>query len=351
MLTETNYAQYKKNSLINIIAIIAGFALVMLRPTLPGLPLEIALFVLSLIILVRAADVFTDMAVIVGERLGLSKLNTGILIIAIGTSAPELFSSISASMQNQPEMVVGNVIGTVIANCLLGIGIAAIVAKQPLDVHREVLSTQMTIFLAAILLTTIGLYDGVLDRIEGLVLLVVLGFYLRYNIVYANDDTIDLPDEMHEPKQNRQPMSLLTVMLIVNLTCLFLSGDFVVSSLSNGADLLGLSSAKLATSLLAIGTSIPEIATAIMLVRKNNTDSLFGEIIGSNIFDYLGIFGVIAVMKPIAMSGALLDYLLMFAIGTYGLLYVVMNDRKIQGVEGIALLALFAGFLMQLGNI
>jgi len=301
----------------------------MLRSALPGLLVEITLFALSLIIPVRAADVFTDMAVIVGERLGLSKLNTGILIIAIGTSAPELLSSISASMQNQPEMVVGNVIGTVIANCLLGIGIAAVVSKHALDVHREVLSTQMTIFLVAILLTTIGLYDGVLDRIEGLVLLVVLGFYLRYNIVYANDATIELHEDMHESDETHQPMLLLFVMLVINLVCLFLSGDFVVSSLSNGADLLGLSSAKLATSLLAIGTSIPEIATAIMLVRKNNTDSLFGEIIGSNIFDYLGIFGVIALIKPIAMSGALLDYLLIFAIGSYGLLYVVMNDRKI----------------------
>ncbi len=148
----------------------------MLRSTLPGLLVEITLFALSLITLVRAADVFTDMAVIVGERLGLRNLNTGILIIAIGTSAPELFSSISASMQNQPEMVVGHVIGTVIANCLLGIGIAAVVSKHALEVHREVLSTQMTIFLVAILLTTTGLYDGVLDRIEGLVLLRGSGF-------------------------------------------------------------------------------------------------------------------------------------------------------------------------------
>ncbi len=179
----------------------------------------------------------------------------------------------------------------------------------------------------------------------------VLGFYLRYNIVYANDATIELPEDMHQSDENHQPMLLLFVMLVINLVCLFLSGDFVVSSLSNGADLLGLSSAKLATSLLAIGTSIPEIATAIMLVRKNNTDSLFGEIIGSNIFDYLGIFGVIALIKPIAMSGALLDYLLIFTIGSYGLLYVVMNGRKIQNVEGIALLALFAGFLIQPGNI
>ncbi len=351
MLSETSYSQYKLNSLVNILGIAAGFALVLLRGNLPGLGVEIALFSLSLILLVRAADVFTDMAVIVGERLGLSKLNTGILIIAIGTSAPELFSSVSAAMQNQPEMVVGNVIGTVIANCLLGIGIASVIAKQPLTVHREVLSTQMTVFLAAILLTSFGLYDGALGRLEGGILLVVLGFYLRYNIVYANDATIELPDEMHEPVNNKQPMTLLAGLLVVNLGCLFLSGDFVVSSLSNGADLMGLSSAKLATSLLAIGTSIPEIATAIMLVRKNNTDSLFGEIIGSNIFDYLGIFGVIALIKPIEMSGALLNYLLVFAVASYALLYVVMNDRKIQSLEGVALLALFAGFLIQLNNI
>ncbi len=353
MLSNDTLTQHKKNSLINVLAIAAGFVLVYLRSQFPGLPLEIGIFALSLVILVRAADVFTDIAVVVGEKLGLSKLNTGILIIAIGTSAPELFSSIGAALQNQPEMVVGNVLGTVIANCLLGIGIATLFAKQALDVHREVLATQMSIFLASVLLTGISLYDGHFSRMEGALLLVVLVFYLRYNIKFSGGSSIDLPEEIkeHAESESTVPMPMLITLLITNLSLLFISGDFVVSSLSNGAELLGLSSAKLATSLLAIGTSIPEIATAIMLVRKNNTDSLFGEIIGSNIFDFLGIFGIIALIKPITMSGPLLDFLLIATMATFVLLFVVMNDRKVRKVEGIAMLAFFAGFLIQLANI
>lgn len=353
MLSNDTLKQHKKNSLINMIAIAIGFGLVVLRNDLPGLPLEIGIFIISLVILVRAADVFTDIAVVVGEKLGLSKLNTGILIIAIGTSAPELFASIGAAIQNQPEMVVGNVLGTVIANCLLGIGIATLFAKQALDVHREVLATQMSVFLASVLLTGISLYDGHFSRIEGIVLLVVLGFYLRYNIKFTSGSSIDLPEEIkeHATTESTVPMPLLLLLLLINLSLLFISGDFVVSSLSNGAALMGLSSAKLATSLLAIGTSIPEIATAIMLVRKNNTDSLFGEIIGSNIFDFLGIFGVIALIKPITMSGPLLDFLLISSVATFILLYVVMNDRKIRKLEGIAMLAFFTGFLIQLANL
>ena len=166
----------------------------------------------------------------------------------------------------------------------------------------------------------------------------------------ASDE--DNQDEAQKDQaDNKQPIGVLSILLVVNLACLFASGDIVVSSLSNGAELLGLSSAKLATSLLAIGTSIPEIVTAIMLVKKNNTDSLFGEIIGSNIFDYLGIFGVISVIKPITMSGPLLDYLLLSSVGAYFLLFIIMNDRKIRHIEGIALLALFAGFLIQLTSI
>lgn len=353
MLSIDTLKQHKKNSLINLIAIAIGFGLVTLRNDIPGLPIEVGIFVLSLVILVRAADVFTDIAVVIGEKLGLSKLNTGILIIAIGTSAPELFSSIGAALQNQPEMVVGNVLGTVIANCLLGIGIATLFAKQALDVHREVLATQMSIFLASVLLVGISLYDGHFSRLEGGLLLVVLAFYLRYNIKFANDFSIDLPEDIKEnvTTESTVPMPLLIMLLLVNLSLLFASGDFVVSSLSNGAALLGLSSAKLATSLLAIGTSIPEIATAIMLVRKNNTDSLFGEIIGSNIFDFLGIFGVIALIKPITMSGPLLDFLLISTVATFILLFVVMNDRKVRAVEGIAMLTFFAGFLIQLANL
>ena len=103
--------------------------------------------------------------------------------------------------------------------------------------------------------------------------------------------------------------------------------------------------------IVSVGTSLPELATSIIAAIQKETDISVGNIIGSNIFDYLGIFGIISLMKPIAMSGPLLDYLLLFALGSYGLLYVVMNDRKIQNVEGIALLALFAGFLIQLTNI
>lgn len=354
MSSITALPEYKKSSLINTAVILIGLAMVYLRNWLPGIALEISLFILSLVILVRAADVFTDLAVIVGERLGLSKLNTGILIIAIGTSAPELFASIGAMLNNQPEMIVGNVLGTVVANCLLGIGIAAMFAKQPLDVHRDVLSTQMSVFLVSVLLTGLALIDGHFTRLEGLVLLVVLGFYLRHNILYTKEPISEQGDEddaQADQTDTRQPIGMLSTLLLVNLACLFLSGDMVVSSLSNGAELLGLSSAKLATSLLAIGTSIPEIVTAIMLVKKNNTDSLFGEIIGSNIFDYLGIFGIISLIKPIVMSGPLLDYLLLSSVGAYFLLFIIMNDRKIRHIEGIALLALFAGFLIQLTSI
>jgi len=350
MTDHHNLSQHKKNSFINILAIVLGFVLVAFREAL-GLPLEVGLFVVSLVVLVRAADVFTDMAVIVGERLGLSKLNTGILIIAIGTSAPELFSSIAAALQNQPEMVVGNVLGTVIANCLLGIGIASLFAKQALDVHPEVLATQMTIFLVSVLLVGMSLYDGNFSRAEGAILLIVLIFYLRYNILSSKEDPIELPQEMHDEGPKNQPMAMLMALLLINLSLLFISGEFVVSSLSNSAEALGLSSAKLATSLLAIGTSIPEIATAIMLVRKNNADSLFGEIIGSNIFDFLGIFGIIAVIKPIVVSGPLLNFLLISTLVTFLLLFVIMNDRKVRHLEGVAMLALFAGFLLQLSSI
>ncbi len=341
----------KTKSLINIAALAAGFGLITLRGHSSSIGIEIGLFIISLIVLVRAADVFTDMAVIVGDRMGLSKLNTGILIIAIGTSAPELFSSIGAALNNQPEIIVGNVLGTVVANCLLGVGIAALFATQALAVHREVLATQMSVFFGAVLLTAFSLYDGHFSRLEGAVLLVMLGFYLHHNIRHGNKPSADDRDDDDNNASKAHSMPRLLGLLLINLACLFLSGDFVVTSLSNGADILGLSSAKLATSLLAIGTSIPEIATAIMLVKKNNTDSLFGEIIGSNIFDYLGIFGLISVFKPIFMSGPLLHYLLLSSAAAFFLLFFVMNDRKIRRIEGVILLTFFAAFLIQLTHI
>ena len=334
-----------KSTAVNILAIGLAYLLINVRENIQSIFSESIIFAISAYALVKSADIFTELAVFVGDSFGLSRLATGTLIIAIGTSAPELFASVGAAMQNQPDMVVGNVLGTVIANCLLGIGFGVMFAERALVVHGNVVGWKMSVFLAAILLALVGLFDGSLDYYEGALMLPLLVYYLIF--VYKTNKSDDNNDHLDNRKFLVGPIALL----ILNLSILFTSGDFVVSSLIEVSKFLDFSSAILATSVLAVSTSIPEIATAIALVKQNNADSLFGEIIGSNIFDILGIFGFISLFGTLTMDSNLLFYLSISMIGAYILVSVVMHDKSINRIEGFALVLLFTAFTIQLINI
>ena len=344
-----------KTTFIVAFAVIATAGMTQLRSQFGSIVLELIIFLLSLYTLVRAAGLFTEFSIILGEKFRLNKLAIGILIIAIGTSAPELFSSIASVLKGRPDMAVGNVFGTVIANILLGIGCGALLAKTSLNVHKDILRVQMSVLLGAILLSIASLYDGQLLYYEGIIMLVVLAFYLRGVARSSSGELLAANKEQRAIKQRTNSENngifFVFLLLIMNLSFLFISGSFVVSSLIEGATHLGISSTKLATSLLAIGTSVPEIATAVALVRQNNVDSLFGTIIGSNIFDILGIFGFTSLFAPLSMGTDLLVFLSIAVLMTFMLTSAMMHDRKVNRLEGIVLISVFLVFIIQLVKI
>jgi len=302
---------------------------------------------------VRSADVFTDVAMEVGERLNISQLGTGVLIVAIGTSAPELFSCVGAALVDRPDMLLGNILGTVIANTLLGLGICALAAGTVMHVHRQVLGTQIPAFAGATLLATGSLWDGVISRFEGVLLLVLLGVYLRYVLQQSRNAGADdaEADDGEAPPQPAAadtgdcvPLIALIGVLGVSLVCLLTSGKTIIDSLIFSAEIVGISSVKLSTTVLAIGTSVPEIATGIALVRKGRFDGLFGEVLGSNIFDLLGIIGLTAVVVPLAFAGTLALFLCLALAASFLAIYVCVSDRKVSFMEGALLLLLFVMF-------
>lgn len=331
-----------KLTIVNIVVLLLGF-LAISYANLTHILFYVSLFIMSIYVLIKAADIFTQLAVEIGTSLGLSKLASGALIIAIGTSSPELFASIGAAFAQQTDMVIGTVLGTVIANSLLGIGFAAVFAKNGLVVHKNVIAWKMPVFFIAILLALVSLYDGTIDFYEALLMLPLLVYYLIF--IYRSDKK---PSSMIFDKK----LIISISFLIINLIALFKSGDLVIYSLIHSAELLDLSGAKLATSILAIGTSIPEIATAIMLIKQNNADSLFGEIIGSNIFDILGIFGLIGLFSSISMANSsLLIYLIISMLATFMVVKVVVGDKNINKIEGASLILLFVFFTLELTKI
>ncbi len=339
-------------TLINLVFLAAVVGLSFARGAVQGVFLELGVFLLSLIVLVRSADVFTDVAMEVGERLHISQLGTGVLIVAIGTSAPELFSCVGAALADRPDMLLGNVLGTVIANTLLGLGVCALLAGTVMHVHRHVLGTQIPAFAGGVFISAGSLYDGVISRFEGVLLLVLLGVYLRYVLMQSKNNgagvgasTVKTPEPAPESVDGpRVPLVALLGALAVALVCLLTSGKTIIDSLINSADIVGISSVKLSTTVLAIGTSVPEIATGIALVRKKRFDGLFGEVLGSNVFDLLGIIGITALVSPLVFSGALALFLVVASVASFLVIYIILMDRKVSFLEGAVLLLLFVLF-------
>lgn len=318
-----------------------------LRSSHGGVLLESAIFAASMYCLISSASIFVDFALALGQKLRISELGAGALIIAIGTSAPELFSSVAAAAHDKTDVVVGNVLGTVIANTFLGIGIPVLALRKTLPVHGRILATKMPVFGGSVLLCLASLVDGELTRIEATLLLLVLAGYLRHTALDARrEHEGESEEDGHETVQAGFPLLILGAAL--GLLGLYVSGELVVASLLEGAALLGVSSVKLATSVLAVGTSVPEIVTAIALVKRNRFDGLFGEILGSNIFDILGIFGVIGLAVPIVMSGPMLWFLVAAMIAMYLIAWHMMHDRSIEPIEGGVLVALAFQFFYML---
>ena len=318
-----------------------------MRSSWGGLPLETVIFVASMFGLIASASIFVDFALALGQRMRISELGAGALIIAIGTSAPELFSSIAAASHGQTDVVVGNVLGTVIANTFLGIGIPVLLLSKTLPVHGRVLATKMPVFGGSVVLALAALSDGQITRVEACFLLALLAGYLRHTALDARREHEGQAEaEGHEPPG--AGLGFLVFGALLGLLGLYVSGELVVTSLLEGATLLGVSSVKLATSVLAVGTSVPEIATAIALVKRGRFDGLFGEILGSNIFDILGIFGAIALATPLVMSGPMLWFLIASMVAMYLIAAHMMHDHSIEPVEGGILVALACQFFYML---
>ena len=209
------------------------------------------------------------------------------------------------------------------------------------------------------LISTASMIDGVFDMVDGLLLLLLLVFYLAY--VLKNDkhnqaEQALLNSDEDEEEEKETTTVLDWGLLVLSLSFLFISGDLVVDALIKGAEITDIMSAKLSSTILAVGTSIPEIAVAITIVRRpgdNNdqADLLLGEILGSNIFDIFGILGITSLILPLTMEPNLLMYLSGSMVVMFFVTNVVMNDRKIDKIEGLILLALFAVFNNQLVSI
>ena len=310
--------------------------------------LPFVLFLFSLALLVKSADWFIDYAEELGLKLGVPHFIIGITVIGIGTSLPELATSLSAVVQSTPEndlteMITANVIGSNIANILLGIGIASLFTV--VKVSRNLQDNDIPFLFGSTAIALYFLYDGVLSRGEGILLFFMFFVFLAFSLVEGRDEK---PDKDLKKDAKRKSVFLLLALLVLSGIGIVVSSNVTIISLTELAPLIGIKKDVASMFLLAVGTSFPEIFVSIVAVNKGKIALAMGNILGSNIANILGILGISALVTDVAVShDSIIIGLPFMAMATLFFIFSALDNRfrKWEGLMGISIFLAFLGSL------
>ncbi len=305
--------------------------------------MDYALIAGGLLGLLLGGEMLVRGAVALATRLGLSPLFIGLTIVGFGTSMPEMMTSVQAAFLGAPGIAMGNVVGSNIANILLILGIAALIA--PMRVQRDAFRRDGAVLVAASLLCLWVVLAGQVGRLVGVLFLAVLAGYLLYALRCERQgagETEPLPEGV-------AGRGTALVLLLAGLALTLVAARYLVMGAVGVAQDLGMSDTVIGLTIVAVGTSMPELVTSVIAARKGQSDVALGNIIGSNIFNILAILGVTAVLHPLAVPPeiAVFDIWVMLA-ATAALLAVAITGWRINRGEGAVLLCGYGAYLLVL---
>ena len=308
----------------------------------------IGAFIISLAVLIKAADCFTDSASKLGGILGLSQFIIGVTIVSVGTSLPELASSISAVLKGATEMVAGNVIGSNIANILLVVGLATIFSKKGrLEVSRNLINLDLPLLAGAgIILMLMFLWDGKVTFGEGIIALLGYAVYLHYALKHKEKG------EKEKEKAKKEKLNIRIILgLVFGTIFIYYGANYAIESVIKISEILNIGTAVIALSAVAIGTSLPEIFVSVTAARKGKDEIALGNIFGSNLFNGFVVLGIPALIKTLDVTSTVLSIAIPFFIAAT-LLYVISGiTRKIYKWEGAMYLLIYILFIVKLFNL
>ncbi|VAW56470.1 Inner membrane protein YrbG, predicted calcium/sodium:proton antiporter [hydrothermal vent metagenome] len=319
--------------LINFIAILAGFGL-----------------------LIWSADLFVAGASATARNLGISPLIIGLTIVGFGTSAPEMLVASIAAYGGNPGLAIGNAIGSNITNIALVLGATAVIV--PLTVHSSILRREYPLLiLATLLAVTVMSVDNALDRIDGLLMIILLfalmGWIVHQAIKQRKETALNgvedpLSTEFEQEITDTMPMGKAIFLLLAGMIILLISSKLLVWGAINIATAYGVSDLIIGLTIVAIGTSLPELAASIVSARKGEHDIALGNVIGSNMFNTLGVLGITALIKPTALIEDIMTRDLPLMVALTIIMFMMAFGRKGSGqitrFEGSILLAIFMAY-------
>lgn len=306
--------------------------------------LQLGLLVIGFVLLIKGADWFVEGASKLADRFGIPQLVIGLTIVAMGTSLPEAAVSISAATKGSAEITIGNVLGSNILNVLIILGLTAVIrtiAVQTSTVRYEIPFT----ILITVLLAGLGLFDNQISRVEGVILWILMIVYLLYLLRMAKNG--QPLEEVPEAGKNDSILKML-VMIVVGVLMIVLGSDVSVDAATALATIFGMSERLIGLTIVALGTSLPELVTSVTAAIKGKADIAVGNIVGSNIFNILFVVGTTALITPVTYSANfLVDSLV--AVGAVLLLFVsVVRKKQLGRVAGIIMLLGYVAYFVYL---
>lgn len=319
--------------------------------------MDYLLLFIGLALLLVAANYLVDSSVAIAQRAKISNFIIGLTIVGIGTSAPELFVSISSALKGSGDIAMGNVLGSNIVNILLIMGVTAIIAPFPIerlqrrrDIPFVILASLFVMLIANDTIVP-GITTDSLTRLDGIVLLVLFIGYMCWVIVQKGKDpkkALEEADEEASSSLTGKNPWLLWGIAAVSLVALIYGGNLFLDSSKNLARAWGMSEAVIAITIVAVGTSLPELVTAVIAASKGNPQLALGNVIGSNLFNLMLILGTSSVVKPLTFVDInMWDYVVMLASAF--MLYLVIytfKKNKFDRIEGIIFFGVYVAYMI-----
>lgn len=304
--------------------------------------LQIVLLMLGFAMLVKGADWFVDGAAGVADKFGIPQLVIGLTIVAMGTSAPEAAVSITAALKGNAAITVGNVVGSNILNVLLILGLTSVIVAVAVAKSTVNIEIPYMIFVT-ILMLVFGYTGNSINFVEGIILWIAFIVYLSYLFIMAKKN------KEEEPKDDeKKSIWFLIFIAIVGLVLIVWGSDVTVNAATEIAKAMGMTERFIGLTIVALGTSLPELFTSVSAAMKGKADIAIGNIVGSNIFNILFVVGSTALITPVLFEADfVIDTIISIAVGLL-LWILVFKDKKLKRLGGVIMLGCYVAYFIYL---
>ena len=299
--------------------------------------LNYIILIIGFVMLIKGADVFVESASGLAKRFGIPSIIIGLTIVAMGTSAPEFSVSVQSALAGMNDICLANVVGSNIFNLLVVLGLSSCIGKLKISNYSDVI-----IMLLSGLIVLMNAANGALTIWEGVQLLVLFVFYIGHLIWKSINEN----EQGEEIEESKRPLIVTIFLGLLGLGAIVWGGNLVVDSASIIAEQLGMSQNLIGLTVVAVGTSLPELVTSLVATKKGEFDIAVGNVIGSNIFNLLLIVGASTVISPMTVSMVAIYDLLFMIVAALIFIWLTMRSESLTKIKGIPLVILYVGYII-----